>query len=1313
MSLAEFQNRLNDLIATAEIMLAEPRAGKPEENTKDRLIEPLLDVLGYGSEYRTLEGSIRSLLGTTTWVDYFLRQEAGRHPKLMLEAKSLWEKNIWANNEQQVLDYLRNYSLDIGTQEPVLWLILSNFREWHILRLQDRKPFWSFTLEDLKNNPELIDRFYDCLNRENLRRDRLEAVYNEKNREELGVKFLGDLKIWRLIIANGIQKSQPQLGLDQIREAAQVILNRFLLIRLLETFSREMPFNYLGRVYYNWQQNFPDLPFIEDLRRVFHHTWVGYNTELFQTSWIDQLMIEVEYLESIIVINAVPREGILYNLTGTLASYRSIYNYDFTTLTQDILGTAYEQFLAHQLMMTAEGIKILENQQTRKQEGIFYTPDYIVRCIVYQTLEPLVKPIIDRAIAALEAGDFQQAYQVACAVFEIKIIDPACGSGSFLLGAFDYLLGEIKRYNQACQKVPIPNNFELFKHTYAQSIINAEEQILVKMLHGVDRDPQAVLLAKLSLWTKLLRSRPGEYGRRNGSLYSHLPALSLNIRTGDSLIHSPANLETFSEQLIRAADLAETARESDRPEIERNQAVSHLEQLIAEINHQINPVLTAFFASEDSLTSLIRLIKHREAQDKELELIRSLITEAIAVENVENWARKNLADWTMGELARVKSELMVLETALEEVVIKRPFNWQVEFPHVFDRRLRGSQRGFTVVLGNPPYFNVDATFGRGAAELKWLKFAYPDIYTDKTDILFYFFRRGYDLLKETGYLSFIISRSFIQGDKSAKLREFLSQNTKINGIIDFLGYRVFNAGIATCIFSFAKQTISEQEYSFPVNYVINFDAVKSALNSVNSLTTLSENAVNKIEVKQHNLGLTRWNISPYHHIFTLIDSHGTKLRELPICDIVEQGIQTGDNEVFVPEGGFPDDFSNQKLYRVVKNSGIFAYGFIPEKLQLLYIENGENFDGLPQAIQQYLLAHKLPLESRAAYKEGSCDWYALHRSRRKNEHFHFRPKILCPYRASHNRFSVDLTGNLAGLTDTTAIFLRDVYQYDPNNLKLNRLYALVALLNSKVLEFRYRALGGLGKLTSRGMFEYFENQIGDLPIPYFVSPENDEDHQLLANLGQEAHQLFEQKSGIISTYNHKASTIHHSQVSLSYYNDLLGQYTTDIEWQSSEPNREGHLLSLRIAPSVEGYILWGEVSEEEDWKEGDRQWIQLATVNIKLPHLRRYLLARLIYLTEFDPAFRRKQKLSREMGNLVNIAFEVLKVNVYDRDRFSNLRVLEVIEQRVQQEIGRSDLETILFRQTQIKQQIDRLAYRLYGVEDYIEAIEQALTLVL
>ena len=233
MSLSQFRQHITNLITTAEQMLGSSRSGKPEENTKNSLIVPFLDALGYTAEYRTLEGAIRSLFGTTTWVDYLLRPEVGKHPKLMVEAKSLWDKNIWETNAVQVLDYIRNYSLDIGTQDPVVWIVLSNFREWHILRLQDRKPFWSFTIDQLKNDPDLVSRLYTCLSRENLSSNRLEAFYSENTKEELGTKFLADLKIWRVIIANGIKKSQPNLKEDKIREAAQIILNRFFFVKFI------------------------------------------------------------------------------------------------------------------------------------------------------------------------------------------------------------------------------------------------------------------------------------------------------------------------------------------------------------------------------------------------------------------------------------------------------------------------------------------------------------------------------------------------------------------------------------------------------------------------------------------------------------------------------------------------------------------------------------------------------------------------------------------------------------------------------------------------------------------------------------------------------------------------------------------------------------------------------------------------------------------------------------------------------------------------------------------------------------------------
>jgi hypothetical protein len=413
-----------------------------------------------------------------------------------------------------------------------------------------------------------------------------------------------------------------------------------------------------------------------------------------------------------------------------------------------------------------------------------------------------------------------------------------------------------------------------------------------------------------------------------------------------------------------------------------------------------------------------------------------------------------------------------------------------------------------------------------------------------------------------------------------------------------------------------------------------------------------------------------------------------------------KGIDTGLDAVF--EGKFTNIFPDSYLVSRVAISDIQAFGYESPEAQIIYYTNETHWQDLPRSIQQYLSENRQFLEKRKSYQAANYEWFHLHRSRVGL----FSSKIFFPRRAKCNQFVVDESGNLGFKSDVAAFILEE-------NYPVNNLFYLCALLNSKVLEFRYRALGGIGKLTGKGMFEYFENQVGDLPIPWFEKPENNPDYQALAKLGREAQEIWQTRYQMINTYQTKSNALPCQKVSLTEYHKLTGDYALDIEWQSPEPNREGHLLSLRIDPLIDGYKIWGEITEDEDWKEGDRQWLELATVSIKSRHLHRYLLAQLIYLTEFDSAFRRKQKLSREMGNLVNAAFDALKVNLYDRDRFSNLRVLEVIEQRVEQEIGRSDLENIVLRQTEIKQQIDQIAYRLYGVEDYIEVINQALTLVL
>ncbi len=321
---------------------------KSEENTKDKLLTPFLEALGYGPDERTLEVGIRSLTLSRGWVDYVLLPEKRRMPWLMVEAKSFWDSRIWETNREQVLGYLRNYAFDIGADTPVSWLLLTNFREWHLLRLNDQTPFWSFTAQDLRD-PDRAAEVYERLAREQVGRDRLLAFYTERQRETLGEQFLRDLKTWRVVLANGIQQRHPELSLEEIRGASRTILLRFLFIRLLENYGQET-YYVLGSLYQSWSESFRSLPFVGRLQNKFRDTWATYNTELFaHDPFVDALEVPNEHLEMLVQLNPVPDESLSGILEGRLFGHRSVYNYNFTTLTQDILGVAYEQFLAHEL----------------------------------------------------------------------------------------------------------------------------------------------------------------------------------------------------------------------------------------------------------------------------------------------------------------------------------------------------------------------------------------------------------------------------------------------------------------------------------------------------------------------------------------------------------------------------------------------------------------------------------------------------------------------------------------------------------------------------------------------------------------------------------------------------------------------------------------------------------------------------------------------------------------------------------------------------------------------------------------------------
>jgi hypothetical protein len=381
---------------------------------------------------------------------------------------------------------------------------------------------------------------------------------------------------------------------------------------------------------------------------------------------------------------------------------------------------------------------------------------------------------------------------------------------------------------------------------------------------------------------------------------------------------------------------------------------------------------------------------------------------------------------------------------------KSAFDWNVAFEGIM------SSGGFDVVIGNPPYVNIDV-FGHGSPLFDHLKASYADIYMDKSDLLFYFIKKAIDLLKTNGIMGFIVSNAFLFSDKAKKLRDYILETCSVLEIVNFEQYQVFqDADITTCILILQKNkdTPSTKAYCFKdKDYT-----VETLADAMNDKTGFFE--------------ITLAKNSP----FALVGSRIARLNDKIDCEhkqlgeilLVGSGMETAANKVFSFEHypkQFPDTFIKSRM-----SGEIISRYHIAEPIEyLLYCEDIKTFDELPKSVQEHLLQHKDKLSNRAdKLRRKTSKWWNFTFPMHKN-YYHYN-KIWCSYRAKNNEFVYDDTQKFIGLTNTTAIF--------GNNNKYDLKYIL-ALLNSKLLNFRYKSIG---KQTGNGVFEYFENQITKLPI---------------------------------------------------------------------------------------------------------------------------------------------------------------------------------------------------------------------------------------
>ncbi|MEK7676829.1 MAG: N-6 DNA methylase [Verrucomicrobiota bacterium] len=556
-----FPGKLEALAAQARRLLT---AGfgqeEPEEATKSQLIEPLLEALGYERKHQAREFKI---LGDS--VDYCLRN--ADRPLLFLEAKSLHDcpdRSLFDKHREQVQKYLRHYRISpeqVKMEQPVTWLVLTNFAQWHFIRVTDEQPAFSFDLKDLLARR---DELWDLLARENVEAGRIEELYDQQRQAGLDQQFLTDLKRWRLILANAFALRTPVLAgdLPRLTLVSQQLLDRLIFTRMLETW-RLTEWNKLARAFVSYDTFFGNQdspkPFAEFLREsLFAEIKDNFNTELFEQPLLcDGLPIDNQAIAIVIghepLAPEVAAQCGLAGGQGEAFAFRHLYSYDFSRMSHDIMGSVYERFLAHRLLRDGGRIVIEDTDELRKKEGIYYTPQYIMDYLVEQTVGQCVKPVLDAALRLVEEKKFSAAAAKIRELSQIKVLDPAMGSGSFLLRAFDFIVAAYERYNAAtrAQKNGLraagelhdapPSLFDLDAEI-PEEIFDVATRVLLDNIFGVDLDPQAVELARMSLWLRVLERDRYRFRdqvrshRRSKRAVKLLPGLKNNLKRGNSLI---------------------------------------------------------------------------------------------------------------------------------------------------------------------------------------------------------------------------------------------------------------------------------------------------------------------------------------------------------------------------------------------------------------------------------------------------------------------------------------------------------------------------------------------------------------------------------------------------------------------------------------------------------------------------------------------------------------------------------------------------------------------------------------------------------
>ena len=490
----ESKVKIKELVDEYTTKIKEREHSLDERNT-ERFIERILQILNWNIDNfdQVLRRDSVKVEDRTKIPDYVLYINGEK--KVVVEAKAFSESLDNPKYIKQALEY--------GYYKQVRVCILTNGKEIRVYdpfilsKSSEGKLLFSVHINQYEN---LFDQRLWFLSYDEIKENTILAKFALKGevKKPVSEEVIDNIIKGRKFLIDSILHLNKIDDIKVAREYAHKIINRFLFIRVAEDRGFFKEFDH-GRILEDRVNIFKKRisqkikPLMNEIKELFMEINDVYNGELFKPHPCEELKIDSGSIEKAIYL--------MYYIKHENGEEDQV---DFSKLDADVLGSIYEKFLGTIIHETKSG-KLVEkvDNGVRKEMGQYYTPQFIVDFIVQNTINSYLEENPDK-------------------LFSIKIIDPACGSGAFLIKAFDSIYNKYCDFNKQQESKRKTNDLSGFIDD--KSVARINEVILHKHIHGVDLDSEAVELAKINLWLRTIQEE------------MKLNELNKNIKQGNSLI---------------------------------------------------------------------------------------------------------------------------------------------------------------------------------------------------------------------------------------------------------------------------------------------------------------------------------------------------------------------------------------------------------------------------------------------------------------------------------------------------------------------------------------------------------------------------------------------------------------------------------------------------------------------------------------------------------------------------------------------------------------------------------------------------------